>query len=122
MELGIQRNRGSVQIRDISERHSIPQHYLEQILVILKKGGFVESFRGAQGGYALAKDPESIQISDVLEQLEGRLEVVRETHRDGMLEFFWREIQQQVESTVNRSLADLIREKNHHDRQVDYVI
>jgi Rrf2 family transcriptional regulator, cysteine metabolism repressor len=38
MELGIQRNRGSVQIRDISERHSIPQHYLEQILVILKKG------------------------------------------------------------------------------------
>jgi Rrf2 family cysteine metabolism transcriptional repressor len=122
MELGIQRNRGSVQIRDISERHSIPQHYLEQILVILKKGGFVESFRGAQGGYALAKDPESIQIADVLEQLEGRLEVVRETHRNGMLEFFWRELQQQVENTIRRTLADLIRDKTHHDRQVDYVI
>ena len=53
LDLAAHRSRPSVQIRDIAERHSIPQHYLEQILVALKKAGYVTSFRGAQGGYAL---------------------------------------------------------------------
>jgi Rrf2 family cysteine metabolism transcriptional repressor len=122
MELGMQRNRGSVQIRDISERHGIPQHYLEQILVILKKAGFVESFRGAQGGYALARDPDSIPVQDVLARLEGRLEVVAETRRDGVLAFYWDEIERTLEHTLDRTLGDLIREKSNRDRQVDYVI
>jgi Rrf2 family transcriptional regulator, cysteine metabolism repressor len=122
MELGLQRNKGSVQIRDISARHGIPQHYLEQILVILKKSGFVESFRGAQGGYALARDPDSISVHEVLSRLEGRLEVVADSRRDGVLGFFWDEIQRNLQETLDRSLGDLIREKSNRDRQVDYVI
>ncbi|MFW6288382.1 MAG: RrF2 family transcriptional regulator [Spirochaetota bacterium] len=122
MELGMQRNKGSVQIRDISQRHDIPQHYLEQILVILKKAGFVESYRGAQGGYALARDPDSIAVYEVLSRLEGRLEVVAESRREGMLDFFWDDIQRSLQETLNRSLGDLIREKGNRDRQVDYVI
>ena len=122
MELGLQRNNGSVQIRDISERHSIPQHYLEQILVALKKAGFVESFRGAQGGYALALDPDSIKISDVLSQLEGKVEVVAETRRNGVLSFFWNDLQAAMETAIDHSLGDLMREKSHRDRQIDYVI
>lgn len=122
MELGMQRNKGSVQIRDISQKHGIPQHYLEQILVILKKAGFVESFRGAQGGYALALDPDSISVHDVLARLEGRLEVVAESRRDGVLSFFWDEIQRNLFGTLDRSLGDLIREKSTRDQQVDYVI
>jgi len=122
MELGMQRNKGSVQIRDISQKHGIPQHYLEQILVILKKAGFVESYRGAQGGYALAHDPDSIAVSDVLSRLEGRLEVVAESRREGMLSFFWDDIQRNLQETLDRSLGDLIREKGNRDQQVDYVI
>ncbi len=122
MELGMQRNKGSVQIRDISQKHGIPQHYLEQILVILKKAGFVESYRGAQGGYALAHDPDSIAVYDVLSRLEGRLEVVAESRREGMLSFFWDDIQRNLHETLNRSLGDLIREKGRRDQQVDYVI
>lgn len=122
MELGMQRNKGSVQIRDISQKHGIPQHYLEQILVILKKAGFVESYRGAQGGYALARDPDSIAVYDVLSLLEGRLEVVAESRRGGMLNFFWDDIQRGLQETLNRSLGDLIREKGNRDQQVDYVI
>lgn len=122
MELGMQRNKGSVQIRDISQKHGIPQHYLEQILVILKKAGFVESFRGAQGGYALALDPDSISVHEVLARLEGRLEVVAESRRDGILSFFWDEIQRNLGATLDRSLGDLIREKSTRDQQVDYVI
>ena len=122
MELGLQRNKGSVQIRDISQKHRIPQHYLEQILVILKKAGFVESFRGAQGGYALARDPDSISVREVLSRLEGRLEVVTEARREGMLGFFWDEIQRTLQQTLDRSLGDLMREKATRDQQIDYVI
>lgn len=122
MELGLQRNKGSVQIRDISQKHGIPQHYLEQILVTLKKAGFVESFRGAQGGYALARDPDSISVQEALSRLEGRLEVVAEPRRDGMLGFFWDEIERTLQKTLDRSLGDLMREKASRDRQVDYVI
>jgi len=122
MELGMQRNKGSVQIRDISQKHGIPQHYLEQILVILKKAGFVESYRGAQGGYALARDPDSIAVYEVLSLLEGRLDVVAESRREGMLSFFWDEIQRSLQETLDRSLGDLIREKGNRDRQIDYVI
>jgi Rrf2 family cysteine metabolism transcriptional repressor len=122
MELALQRNTGSVQIRDISQKHAIPQHYLEQILVILKKAGFVESFRGAQGGYALARDPDSISVHDVLSRLEGKLEVVAETRRDGLMSFFWDDIERNLQKTLDRSLGDLLREKSTRDRQVDYVI
>ena len=122
MELGLNRNKGSVQIRDIAQRHTIPQHYLEQILVILKKAGFVESYRGAQGGYALARDPDSISVREVLSRLEGRLEVVTESRRDGILDFFWDEIERTLADTLDRSLGDLMREKSSRDSRIDYVI
>ncbi|TVQ27517.1 MAG: Rrf2 family transcriptional regulator [Spirochaetaceae bacterium] len=122
IELGLQRNNGSIQIRDIAQRHGIPQHYLEQILVVLKKAGFVESFRGAQGGYALAKDPDSISVRDVLSRLEGRVEVVAESRRDGVLRFFWDDLQAVVDRSLDRSLGDLIRDKVHRDQLTDYVI
>ncbi len=122
MELGLNRNKGSVQIRDIAVRHGIPQHYLEQILVVLKKAGFVESFRGAQGGYALAQDPDSISVLDVLSRLEGKLEVAAESRRDGVLGFFWDEIERSLRKALNLSLGDLMREKSSRDRQADYVI
>lgn len=122
VELGMRSSRTPVQIRDVAQKHGIPQHYLEQILVVLKKAGFVESFRGAQGGYALARDPDSISVQDVLSRLEGRLEVVTEPRREGILGFFWDEIERNLQQTIDRSLGDLIREKSNRDRQADYVI
>ena len=122
LELGLQRDRGAIQIRDISKKHGIPQHYLEQILVMLKRAGFVESFRGAQGGYALAQDPDQIRVHDVLARLEGQLEVVNESRREGALSFYWTEIQNQLSKVLDRSLGDLIRERDVMDERVDYVI
>ena len=103
---------GPVQIRDIAERQSIPQHYLEQILVILKKGGLVKSFRGAQGGYTLSRSADSVRIIDILEQLEGQLEVVPEGKRDGTLHFFWSALERAIANRLDLSLAELILEKN----------
>jgi len=122
LELGLQYNKGSIQIRDIAEKHGIPQHYLEQILVILKKAGYVESFRGAQGGYALARDPDTIQVAEALGRLEGRLQVVADDKRDGVLGFYWDEIERNLRESLDRSLGDLLRMKGERDQQINYVI
>ena len=53
-----------MKIADIARRQHIPQKFLELILAGLKQGGFVESRRGAEGGYLLAKPADSIMIGD----------------------------------------------------------
>ena len=60
-----------VKIADIARRQKIPQKFLELILVGLKQGGFVESRRGAEGGYLLARPAESITVGEVLRFVEG---------------------------------------------------
>src|ERR1700677_2141311 len=59
-----------VKIADIARRQKIPQKFLELILANLKQGGFVESRRGAEGGYRLAKPADQIMVGDVLRYLE----------------------------------------------------
>src|SRR5437764_9535639 len=63
-----------VKIAEIARRQKIPQKFLELILASLKQGGFVESRRGAEGGYMLARRAESISVGDVLHFVEGRQE------------------------------------------------
>src|SRR5512146_1745314 len=60
-----------VKIADIARRQRIPQKFLELILAGLKQGGFVESRRGAEGGYLLARNPEAITVGEVLRFVEG---------------------------------------------------
>src|SRR5690242_6971153 len=61
-----------VKIAEIARRQHIPQKFLELILASLKQGGFVESRRGAEGGYLLAKRSDAITVGDVLRFVEGR--------------------------------------------------
>jgi Rrf2 family transcriptional regulator, cysteine metabolism repressor len=60
-----------VKIADIARRQKIPQKFLELILASLKQGGFVESRRGADGGYRLARAADQITIGQVLKFVEG---------------------------------------------------
>lgn len=122
LELGLRYGKGAIQIRDIADKHDIPQHYLEQILVLLKKGELVESFRGAQGGYALAKSPERIHVQDILTLLEGKLEIVPEKKQGGMLTFFWSGLHRQIEAYLDRTLDDLMMEKRRTEQALSYTI
>lgn len=122
VELAMSFSSTPVQIRDIATTHRIPQHYLEQILVILKKAGFVESFRGAQGGYRLAREPRLISVAELLTVLEGRLEVVSDDKRDGSLSFFWSELEEAIASRIDRTLEDLLQEKQRRERSFVYTI
>src|ERR1044071_2632371 len=60
-----------VKIADIAKRQKIPQKFLELILASLKQGGFVESRRGAEGGYLLARPADAIKVGQVIRFMEG---------------------------------------------------
>src|SRR5438270_14062321 len=60
-----------VKIAEIARRQHIPQKFLELILAGLKQGGFVESRRGAEGGYLLARSPDSLTVGELLRFVEG---------------------------------------------------
>ena len=61
-----------VKIAEIAARQRIPQKFLELILAQLKQGGFVQSRRGAEGGYLLARGADAILVGEVLRFVEGR--------------------------------------------------
>ncbi|MCL2757039.1 MAG: Rrf2 family transcriptional regulator [Coriobacteriia bacterium] len=62
---------GAVSIREIAERQGISIKYLEQIATELSKSGFLQSVRGAQGGYRLARPAAEISAGDIMRTAEG---------------------------------------------------
>lgn len=65
-----------VTINVLAKRADIPLKFLEQVLLDLKRGGFVESRRGKVGGYLLAKHPSEIKVGDVIRYVDGPLEPI----------------------------------------------
>jgi len=63
-------------VKEIAKRQRVSEKYLEQLLLHLKKAGYVRSIHGAKGGYHLAKDPAAIPLRGVVEALEGSLSLV----------------------------------------------
>jgi Rrf2 family transcriptional regulator, cysteine metabolism repressor len=122
VELGLNHNAGPVQIKDIARAHEIPQHYLEQLLVLLKKAGLVESFRGAQGGYALAASPDEIRVTDILTCLDGRVEVIPDHKKNNSLAFFWESLQQSIQSHIDISLEELLLRQQDSEGKFIYTI
>jgi Rrf2 family cysteine metabolism transcriptional repressor len=57
-------------LADIAGKHGIPERFLVQILLDLKRAGLVASTRGAAGGYALARSPEEVSLFDILEVID----------------------------------------------------
>jgi Rrf2 family cysteine metabolism transcriptional repressor len=120
-DLAFQHSTAPVRIADIARRQKIPQKFLELILAGLKQGGFVESRRGAEGGYMLARPPEAIMVGEVLRFVEGtearpRGKRKAETPFTGM----WRDVDAAISEIVDHtSFAELAR--NWAERQQQYV-
>ena len=66
-------NGENVSIKDISKRQNISLKYLEQIVNMLSRAGFLRSQRGAQGGYKLTRKPEEYTMGDILRVTEGEM-------------------------------------------------
>ncbi|MGD9369478.1 MAG: RrF2 family transcriptional regulator [Desulfobacteraceae bacterium] len=70
-------DQGPVQIRDIARRQDISVKYLEQLIIPLKKAGFITSVRGPKGGHLLSKPPERITAGDIVRVLERDIGLVQ---------------------------------------------
>ncbi len=71
LELAFFYGKGPMNLKSISEKYNIPESYLEQLLAKLKKSGYIDTIRGKQGGYLLAKEPKEITVGMILRALEG---------------------------------------------------
>jgi len=66
-------NQGAIRIRDIAYEETLPEKFLELILLELKNARMVESVRGAKGGYQLRRDPSEIHLSEIIRLIDGPL-------------------------------------------------
>jgi Rrf2 family transcriptional regulator, cysteine metabolism repressor len=69
-------NKGNVFLKDIAKEENISEKYLSLIIIPLRSAALVRSVRGARGGYSLTRNPSKIYISDIVEVLEGDLDLV----------------------------------------------
>lgn len=73
LDIAMYSNGEPVRIKEISKRQNISDKYLEQIIAVLNKAGFVKSIRGPQGGYKLTKAPSEYTTGSILRLIEGSL-------------------------------------------------
>jgi Rrf2 family transcriptional regulator, cysteine metabolism repressor len=121
-DLASQKPGEPVKIAHIARRQKIPQKFLELILAGLKQGGFVESRRGAEGGYLLARPPESVTLGEVIRFVEGSGHDKSRSRRKVETPFtsVWQQVDQAVAEIIDQTtFADLIR--NWADRQNKFI-
>lgn len=121
-----QHNNGlPVSLKDIASRQGISDKYLEQIISILNKAGYVKSVRGAQGGYMLRKDPSEYTAGMILRLTEGSLapvscvedeEIACDQLESCATVVLWKRINDAVNQVVDgvtlQNLVDWQNEKN----------
>ena len=122
-DLASQRPGEPVRIADIARRQKIPQKFLELILASLKQAGFVESRRGAEGGYLLARAPDSLTVGEVLRHIDGASQAKGRSRRKGETPFtdLWGQVEQAVSSVIDKTtFGDLLR--GWQEKQNRYVM
>lgn len=117
LDLAIHNTGEAISLKDIAKRQEISDKYLEQIISVLNKAGYVKSIRGAQGGYMLKKAPKDYTIGMILRLTEGTLAPVScveedsECAREGncVTYMVWKKINDAVAEVVdNITLEDLV--------------
>ncbi len=106
-ELGAMHENEVLKIKEIALRASIPQSFLEQILLELKKQGVLTSIKGAHGGYKLAKDLKDITLREVISILETDAfsDICRTENM--ALKLFWEDIQKELMDVFEMPLSEL---------------
>ncbi|MDD6770287.1 MAG: Rrf2 family transcriptional regulator [Inconstantimicrobium porci] len=75
VELAINYGGDPISIKTIGKRQDISEYYLEQLFSSLRKAKLIKSIRGAQGGYVLSRDPKYITVAEIMDVLEGPIEI-----------------------------------------------
>ncbi|MDD3172826.1 MAG: Rrf2 family transcriptional regulator [Herbinix sp.] len=127
LDLALNNTGEYITIKSIAARQDISEKYLEQIISLLNRAGYVKSVRGAQGGYKLMKNPEEYTVGMILRLTEGSLapvdcldEETNECNRSNgcVTREVWVELYDAITSVVDRiTLQDLV---NKHRNKVPY--
>jgi Rrf2 family protein len=123
LDLAAQSPGRAVQSREIAVRQEIPEAYLNQLLVILRRAGLVRSIRGAAGGYVLGRPQGEIRISDVVCAFHGEAclgDPDGSGPATGSAVWVVRDLRRRVDAAVRRvleatTLADLVDEQRRLD-------
>lgn len=118
LELSLHYDEAPLHIRDISAAQEIPPRFLEQILLSLKRNGYLRSKKGPHGGYYLAKPPSEINVAEVIRVMDGPLapiDCVSVTAHEFCprenfcgLKWLWKEVRDSIaEILENTSFEDL---------------
>lgn len=109
-DLAINSKREQVPLNLIAQRNGISPQYLEQVFASLRKAGLVKSVKGSQGGYFLARKPEKIALSEILETLDGSYRIEAEQAEDeGESRGIAEAIQKTLIDPVNTQLDHLLK-------------
>ena len=119
-----------VSLKDVAKRQGISEKYLEQIISVLNRAGYVKSIRGAQGGYLLRRAPEEYTVGMILRLTEGSLAPVTcvedgdfpsERQENCVTVILWKKINDAINSVVDSiTLQDLVDWQNEKNGQ--YII
>ena len=126
IEFGLNPNQ-CTKISQVAARQGISEKYLEQIVTVLLRAGYVRSIRGAQGGYMLTRPAEEYTVGLILRQAEGSLspvscldDEVNQCDRAGQCVSLtvWKQIKDAIDQVVDHvTLADLIEEQRQKPDQ-----
>lgn len=118
LDLGMNHTGEPVSLKDVAKRQEMSDKYLEQIISVLNKAGYVRSIRGAGGGYVLTKAPSEYTVGMILRLTEGDLAPVScvgqeaiacERKTDCVTARVWEKINDAVNDVVDHiTLADLM--------------
>lgn len=119
LDLVLHQGEALVPIQDIARRQGIPQRYLEQVLLLLRRAGYLVSKRGSSGGYRLSRPAGQVSVGDVLRAIEGRLAALEVAGRDpgaggaasSDLADLWGEVSGAVASVVDRTTFAALAER-----------
>lgn len=117
LDLSIYDTGENISIKTIAKRLNLSGKYLEQVVGVLTKAGFVKSVRGSSGGYRLAKQPKEYTVGAILRLTEGSLAPVAcvedgepaSEADSGVIMTVWQELNDAINSVVDRiTLEDLV--------------
>ena len=127
LDLALQPQGEWITVKQIAARQGLSEKYLELIISLLNKAGFVKSTRGAQGGYRIAQPPENYTIGMILRLIEGSLSPVScldgdqgDCERCDTCETMgvWQQLQEAVNSVVDHiTIADLVNQRKEKMQQ-----
>ncbi len=132
LDLAVNDNGTCIKLKDVAARQNLSDKYLEQIIAVLNKAGYVASVRGAQGGYRLTKKPSEYTVGMILRLTEGSMAPVACLEEGALpcdradncetLEV-WQDLYDAVNKVIDGvTIEDLVEKRKKRLANMDYMI